>query len=279
MSPRWPSAPGWPAPAGPRRSEPASCRVAHRGSLRSRCARSPNSSGTGRRRMASAARSGPSPASPRSSKWSSESAITRTMSAGCIRACTGRRNSRSGGPPSGTTEPSSARATRPGRSCSGAPAATRRALVFEDESGFYLLPGVVKTYAPEGGTAGYWGLLIDPQYGGQGASAVGRVLAAPHPDGGDRAEVGRAGLGPRLHRRGRPAADIRQPRAEGALPAASGQWPEALGVRTDRARRRIRQDRDADKQFILDVTAALARVWALPRVSGPDLVQSGVTLV
>jgi transposase len=26
----------------------------------------------------------------------------------------------------------------------------RRALVFEDESGFYLLPGVVKTYAPEG---------------------------------------------------------------------------------------------------------------------------------
>ncbi len=28
----------------------------------------------------------------------------------------------------------------------------RRALVFEDESGFYLLPGVVKTYAPEGFT-------------------------------------------------------------------------------------------------------------------------------
>src|SRR5215210_4716298 len=28
----------------------------------------------------------------------------------------------------------------------------RRALVFEDESGFYLLPGVVKTYAPEGPT-------------------------------------------------------------------------------------------------------------------------------
>jgi transposase len=26
----------------------------------------------------------------------------------------------------------------------------RRALVFEDESGFYLLPGVVKTYSPEG---------------------------------------------------------------------------------------------------------------------------------
>ena len=26
----------------------------------------------------------------------------------------------------------------------------RRALLFEDESGFYLLPGVVKTYAPEG---------------------------------------------------------------------------------------------------------------------------------
>lgn len=28
----------------------------------------------------------------------------------------------------------------------------RRTLVFEDESGFYLLPGVVKTYAPEGMT-------------------------------------------------------------------------------------------------------------------------------
>ncbi len=28
----------------------------------------------------------------------------------------------------------------------------RRALVFVDESGFYLLPGVVKTYAPEGQT-------------------------------------------------------------------------------------------------------------------------------
>jgi hypothetical protein len=26
----------------------------------------------------------------------------------------------------------------------------RRALVFDDESGFFLLPGVVKTYAPEG---------------------------------------------------------------------------------------------------------------------------------
>jgi transposase len=26
----------------------------------------------------------------------------------------------------------------------------RRALIFEDESGFYLLPGVVKTYAPQG---------------------------------------------------------------------------------------------------------------------------------
>ena len=28
----------------------------------------------------------------------------------------------------------------------------RRALVFVDESGFYLLPGVVKTYAPKGRT-------------------------------------------------------------------------------------------------------------------------------
>ena len=28
----------------------------------------------------------------------------------------------------------------------------RRVLVFEDESGFYLLPGVVRTYAPEAQT-------------------------------------------------------------------------------------------------------------------------------
>ena len=28
----------------------------------------------------------------------------------------------------------------------------RRVLVFEDESGFYLLPGLVRTYAPEGWT-------------------------------------------------------------------------------------------------------------------------------
>jgi hypothetical protein len=28
----------------------------------------------------------------------------------------------------------------------------RRALVFTDESGFYLLPGVVKTYGPKGNT-------------------------------------------------------------------------------------------------------------------------------
>ena len=28
----------------------------------------------------------------------------------------------------------------------------RRVLVFEDESGFYLLPGLVRTYAPEGQT-------------------------------------------------------------------------------------------------------------------------------
>jgi transposase len=32
----------------------------------------------------------------------------------------------------------------------------RRSLVFEDESGFYLLPGVVKTYAPCGRTPVIW---------------------------------------------------------------------------------------------------------------------------
>src|SRR5215207_7929301 len=32
----------------------------------------------------------------------------------------------------------------------------RRVLVFEDESGFYLLPGVVRTYAPQGQTPVLW---------------------------------------------------------------------------------------------------------------------------
>ena len=83
------------------------------------------------------------------------------------------------------------------------------------------------------------------EYGGQGApfAAFARV---PDPDGDDRADRRRAGLGPRLHRRRRPGPDVRQPRAEAPLPAAAGQRRAALGVRADRARRRLRPDRPAD---------------------------------
>ena len=40
---------------------------------------------------------------------------------------------------------------RSGPNCESS-AARDRVLVFEDESGFYLLPGLVRTYAPEGRT-------------------------------------------------------------------------------------------------------------------------------
>ena len=74
------------------------------------------------------------------------------MSAGCSRNCTGRPKCRSGGPSSATKEairrwrdevwPELQRRAR----------RERRVLVFEDESGFYLLPGLVRTYAPEART-------------------------------------------------------------------------------------------------------------------------------
>ncbi len=147
---RQPLAGRTPGTAAPRRSGRDPRRGRRRGPPPHRSVRSPSSSGTGRRPTASAGKSGPAPASPRSSSGSSASATTRAMSAGCSRSWAGRRSSRSGGPSSGTTRrirrwrdetwPGLRRRAR----------RERRALVFEDESGFYLLPGAVKTYAPEG---------------------------------------------------------------------------------------------------------------------------------
>ena len=134
-------------PAGATRAGPPA--QAHPGP---ECGRSRSSSGMGRRLTASAARSGPAPASPRSSRRSSASATTRTTSAGCSRSCGWtpqmpirraiQRDER--GHPALARRGLAGTARRARRE--------RRVLVFEDESGFYLLPGVVRTYAPEGQT-------------------------------------------------------------------------------------------------------------------------------
>ena len=99
-------------------------------------------------------RSGPVPASPGSSRRSSASATTRTTSAGCSRNCAGRpkvpirraiqRDEEAIRRWRDEVWPELRRRAR----------RERRVLVFEDESGFYLLPGVVRTYAPEGADAG-----------------------------------------------------------------------------------------------------------------------------
>ena len=69
------------------------------------------------------------------------------------------------------------------------------------------------------------------EYGGSGHPVRG-VRAVPDPDGDDRPDGRRARLGPRLHRRGRPAPDLRHPRAE-ATPTCPG-WPAASGSRRSR---------------------------------------------
>ena len=114
---------------------------------RHRSGRSLSSSGTGRRRTASAARSGPAPASPRSSRRSSASATTRTTSAGC---------SRTGWTPQQPIKRAIQRdedAIRrwrrgPGRSCGGGPPRAPGA-GFRGRIGVLPAPRAVKTYAPE----------------------------------------------------------------------------------------------------------------------------------
>ena len=81
------------------------------------------------------------------------------------------------------------------------------------------------------GAAGYWGLLIDPAVRRR-RGAVRRVRPVPDPDGHDRADPRRAGVGPRLHRRRRSAADLRQRRAEGN--GICPRWPAASGSRPSR---------------------------------------------
>lgn len=80
-----PSASGWPRCASTARAGcwPAPTKAPRRGSRPSSCASSPTSYHTEPRRTASAARSGPAPASPNSSGASSRSRTTRTTSHGC----------------------------------------------------------------------------------------------------------------------------------------------------------------------------------------------------
>ena len=83
--------------------------------------------------------------------------------------------------------------------------------------------------------AGYWGLLVDQEYGGSGAPFA-RFRPLPDPDGHDRSHRRRPGFGARLHRRGRSGADVRQRRAKATLPAAAGQRRTPVGVCADRTR-------------------------------------------
>ena len=64
----------------------------------------------------------------------------------------GHRKFRSRGPFSATKQSSPTGGPTCGLSCVGVPSAERRTLVFVDESGFYLLPSVVRTYGPQGQT-------------------------------------------------------------------------------------------------------------------------------
>ena len=92
--------------------------------------------------------------------------------------------------------------------------------------------------SPSWATAGYWGLLVDRRVR-RLRRAVRSVRAVPDADGDGRSDGRRPGVGPRLHRRGRSGAHLRQRRAEAALPARAGQRRAALGVRPDRAVRRL----------------------------------------
>ena len=126
-------------------------------------------------------------------------------------------------------------------------------------------PRPSSTTWPKPATGGCWSTR---EYGGGGApfAAFARFLTKMATIEPDRR---RPGLGPRLHRRGRSAADLRQRRAEGAVSAPAGQRRAALGLRADRARRRLRPDRAADARpcSTATTTSSTARSCSSPTPS------------
>lgn len=78
--------------------------------------------------------------------------MTRARFRVCSSNCAGPRSCRSGGPPSGTKQRSSAGGRRLGHACLPRRGPSAEPLFFVDEAGFYLLPSVVRTYAPEART-------------------------------------------------------------------------------------------------------------------------------
>ena len=92
--------------------------------------------------------------------------------------------------------------------------------------------------------AGYWGMLIDPKYGGQGAPFARFARFLTRMATLDAMVAGLASVhgcigavDPRAH--------LRHAGAEAALPAAAGQRRGAVRLRPDRAGRRLRPDRPA----------------------------------
>ncbi len=81
------------------------------------------------------------------------------------------------------------------------------------------------------GKVGYWGLLVDPQYGGSGR-AVRCVRAVPHADGDHRSDRRRVGVGSWLHRRRRSGAHVRHATNNGS----DSSWPR-LGRAAERRSR------------------------------------------
>ena len=94
--------------------------------------------------------------------------------------------------------------------------------------------------------AGYWGLLIDPEFGGVGAPFA-RICPVPGADGNDRAEPRGACFGSRLHRGRRSFANFRNRRAERAVSTQARQRRTAFGFCLDRAVRRLGSDRAANQ--------------------------------
>ena len=83
------------------------------------------------------------------------------------------------------------------------------------------------------GTAGYWGLLVDREYGG--SAPLRRFRPLSDQDVLARGNDLGPGLGPWLHRRRRSGPHVWQPRAEATLPTQAGQRRTPVGLCLDRA--------------------------------------------